>query len=159
MPANSSSLERIAAHSASAMARPARSSRAARAATSFCIRRRSSRSLHACIAVWKISSRAPRLILAGSTPWFTSIENARGLPMLCRRFFLGRAITAGRQPLLHPTHIDSSTRPDRNGRNLARPNQVKTEPVRETSGLRELRNCNKPRHHFHRTGRCSRTSG
>jgi hypothetical protein len=36
---------------------------------------------------------------------------------------------------------------------------VKTEPVRQTGGLREFRNRNQLGHHLLQTGRCSRISG
>jgi hypothetical protein len=43
---------------------------------------------------------------------------------------------------------------DCNRWNLACPNQVKTEPVPQTGGLREFRNGNELGHHLLRTGRC-----
>src|ERR1035438_8575463 len=70
-----------------------------------------------------------------------------------------RTIAAGRQPLLDPAHIDPVTASDGNRRNLACPNQVKTEPVRQTRGLREFRYGYQLGHHLLRTRRCSRTSG
>src|SRR4030095_14050465 len=50
-----------------------------------------------------------------------------------------RTIAAGRQPLLHPAHIDPTTASDRDRWDLSRPDQVKTKPIRQTCGRRELR--------------------
>src|ERR1700730_9210734 len=43
-----------------------------------------------------------------------------------------RTIAAGCQPLIDRAHVDPATASNPNRRNLARPNRVKTEPVRQS---------------------------
>jgi hypothetical protein len=50
--------------------------------------------------------------------------------------------------LLHPPDVDAPTISDTDRRDLAASNQLKTEPVREAGGLRELRDCNQLRHNL-----------
>lgn len=73
--------------------------------------------------------------------------------MTCRHVLRRRTVAAGRQPLIHPAHIDASTASDRYRWNLVCPHEVETEPIRQTGRLREFRNGNQLGHHLHRTGR------
>jgi len=57
------------------------------------------------MAVGKRSLRCRRQVPSACTPWFTSVENARDLPVFVSSILSPKgAIAAGRQPLLHPAN-------------------------------------------------------
>jgi len=64
------------------------------------------------------------------------------------RILFGWPIPAACQPLLHPPHVDPSTKSDRNGRKVTASNQLKAEPLRQAGCLGKFRNGNQLGHHL-----------